>query len=123
MFKRLFILSILLLNACTSRFAELGVVSPDLNQIELKQLEQAEYIKNISASSTRRTFLFFTFGSPSLEEAVRAALDLSETDILVNLKADRSLSFGFPLGEDTITITADGIKLAPMFGGFNDEDN
>ncbi len=120
MFKRLFVLSILLLSACTSRFAELGVVSPDLNRLEIKQLEKAEYIKDISATSVRRTFLFFTFGSPSLEEAVRTALDLSETDILVNLKADRRFSFGFPLGEETITVTADGIKLAPMFGGFND---
>ena len=65
-------------------------------------------------------FLFFTFGSPSLEEAVRSALNNSETDILVNLKADRRFSFGFPLGEDTISVKADGIKLAPMFGGFDD---
>ena len=120
MFKPLLVILPFLLGACTSRFAELGVVSPDLNQVDIKQLEQARYVNNISAASTRRTFLFFTLGSPSFEEAVRAALNNSETDILVNLKADRRFSFGFPLGEDTISVKADGIKLAPLFGGFDD---
>ena len=120
MFKPLLVILPFLLGACSSRFAELGVVSPDLNQVDIKQLEQAQYVKNISASSTRSTFLFFTLGSPSLEEAVRSALNNSESDILVNLKAERRFSFGFPLGEDTISVKADGIKLAPMFGGFDD---
>ena len=120
MFKPLITLLPFLFSACASRFAELGVVSPDLNQVEIKQLEQAQYVRNISASSSGPTFLFFSLGSPSLEEAVRSALNSSETDILVNLKAERRFSFGFPFGEDTISITADGIKLAPLFGGFDD---
>lgn len=123
MFKRLVTLSLFFLSACASsqKVAELGIISTEITNIDPMQLQKAEVIKGIKASDSTGITFIFPNGYPSLEFAVRRALEKSEADILVNVEVTYDSVWFILGGQNTITVTADAVKLAPMFSIFAEE--
>ena len=107
----------LLSGACTSsyRLAELGVISPDITGIDPVQLQKAKIIQDVTGTDTSPVFFIFPQGYPNLEYAARRALQSSEADILVNVQAEYKSSWYLFGGQNSITVTADAVRLAPLF--------
>lgn len=115
--------SFLLLSACSQyRFAEFGIVSPEITNLTPPQLEKAKLKTGITDSDSRPVYFIFPDGYPSLENAVQNALMKHDADILVNVKAEYVSRWYFLFGSNTITVTGDAVSLAPMIEGdfFND---
>lgn len=123
MLKRLVTLSLFFLSACTSshKVAEFGVISPEITNIEPQQLQKAQIIKGVKASDSTGVVFIFPSGYPNLEYAVRRALEKTEADILVNVEVNYESAWFIIGGRNTISITADAVKLAPMFSIFANE--
>lgn len=125
MLKRLVTLSLFFLSACTSsyRMADLGIISPEINAIEPEQLKAAEIIHDVKGQDSTSVFLIFPQGYPNLEYAIRRALENSQADILVNVKVDYISSWYLFRGENRIELTADAVRLAPLFPNLGKGDN
>lgn len=123
MLKKLVTISLFLLSACTTSYkvAEFGIISPEITNIEPQQLQKAQIIKGVKASDSTGIAFIFPSGYPNLEFAVRRALEKVEADILVNVEVNYESTWLLIGGRNTISITADAVKLAPMFSIFADE--
>ena len=123
MLKRLVTISLFFLSACTTshKVAEFGIISPEITNIEPQQLQKAQIIKGVKASDSTGVVFIFPSGYPNLEFAVRRALEKTEADILVNVEVNYESSWLLIGGRNTISITADAVKLAPMFSIFTEE--
>lgn len=118
MLKKTIITSFLLLSACSQhRFAEFGIISPEITNLTTAQLEKAKIKTGVVGSDSRKVYFLFPDGYPSLENAVQNALIKHDADILVNAKAEYSGQWFFFFGSNTITVTGDAVSLAPMIEG------
>lgn len=123
MLKKLVTISLFLLSACTTSYkvAEFGIISPEITNIEPQQLQKAQIIKGVKAADSTGIVFIFPSGYPNLEFAVRRALEKAEADILVNVEVNYESTWLLIGGRNTISITADAVKLAPMFSIFADK--
>lgn len=117
MFKKLSLLFLLFLGSCSYRFAEFGVLSPEVSNLTPQQLSRAQIKKRVTGQDSRNIYFIFPAGQPTLDTAVRNALEKNEADILINVKADYKTQWYIFYGHNTIEVSGDAIKLAPMIEG------
>lgn len=117
MLKKFILISVLLLGACTHRFAEFGVLSPEVSEVTPQQLTNARLIRKVRGSDSRPIAFIVPLGQPSLETAVNRILVNNEADILVNVKVTAKTEWWFFYGTNTLEVSGDAVKLAPMIEG------
>ena len=117
MLKKFILISVLLLGSCTHRVAEFGVLSPEVSEVTPQQLTNARLIRKVHSSDSRPIAFIIPLGQPSLETAVNRILVNNEADILVNVKVTAKTEWWFFYGTNTLEVSGDAVKLAPMIEG------
>lgn len=73
-----------LLTACSTRVADLTVVSPNTVSMKKLNLDELPSTRNVVGRDSSFVFLFIPLGLPNLEEAISDALAKGEGDLMID---------------------------------------
>lgn len=118
MLKKIILTALLLINGCSQqRIAEFGIISPEITDITIKQLEKARITTNVSATDTKKIYFIFSTGTPTIENAVQKVLLQHDADILTDAKITQIQKWYLIYGYNSIEVKGNAIQLAPMIEG------